>query len=192
MFFVNNMETNPYQKKILTIPNIMSFFRLVLIPIIVYLYVVKNSYLWTIILLLISGATDIVDGFIARKFNMISNFGKAIDPIADKLTQLALLCCLLFRFNYMIIPIVLMVIKEVASGITCLVSIKKTKKVNSSVWHGKLTTVSLYSMIAIHLIWFEIPNTYSLVLIGVCVGIMLMSFIMYVNANIKQIKNANK
>ena len=93
---MNNMETNPYQKKILTIPNIMSFFRLVLIPIIVYLYVVKNSYLWTIILLLISGATDIVDGFIARKFNMISNFGKAIDPIADKLTQLALLCCLLF------------------------------------------------------------------------------------------------
>ena len=106
MFSVNSMETNPYQKKILTIPNIMSFFRLVLIPIIVYFYVVKENYLWTLILLVVSGLTDIVDGFIARKFKMISDFGKAIDPIADKLTQLALLCCLLFRFNYMIIPIV--------------------------------------------------------------------------------------
>ena len=192
MFSVNSMETNPYQKKILTIPNIMSFFRLVLIPIIVYFYVVKENYLWTLILLVVSGLTDIVDGFIARKFKMISDFGKAIDPIADKLTQLALLCCLLFRFNYMIIPIVLMVIKEVASGITCLVSIKKTKEVNSSVWHGKLTTVSLYSMIAIHLIWFNIPTYYSLVFVGFCVGIMLMSFIMYINRNLKQIKNAKK
>lgn len=192
MFNVNSMETNPYQKKILTIPNIMSLFRMALIPIIVYLYVVKDNYLWTVILLVVSGATDIIDGFIARKFNMISDFGKTIDPIADKLTQLALLCCLLFRFNYMIFPIVLMVIKEVASGITCLVSIKKTKQVSSSVWHGKLTTVALYSMIVIHLIWYSIPTSYSLVLVGFCVGVMLMSFIMYINAHLKQIKNSNK
>ncbi len=189
---MNCGEGNLYQKKILTIPNIMSFFRLALIPIIVVLYVVKDNYLWTLILLLLSGATDIVDGFVARKFNMISDFGKALDPIADKLTQLALLCCLLFRFNYMLIPIVLMVIKEVASGITCLVSIKRTNKVNSSVWHGKLTTVSLYLMIAIHLIWFNIPRSYSLVFVGFCVGIMLMSFIMYINANIKQIMSTQK
>lgn len=192
MFFVNSAETNPYKKKILTIPNIMSLFRLALIPIIVYLYVENKDYLWTLILLLLSGATDIVDGFIARKFNMISDFGKAIDPIADKLTQLALLCCLVFRFNYMLIPMILMIIKEVASGITCLISIKKTKEVNSSVWHGKLTTVSLYSMIVVHLIWFNIPRSYSLVIVGFCVGIMLMSFIMYVNRNLKQILNANK
>ena len=76
--------TNTYQKKIITIPNILSFFRLCLIPVIVWLYTVKQDYLWTLLILLLSAITDIVDGIIARKFNMISDFGKAFDPVADK------------------------------------------------------------------------------------------------------------
>lgn len=63
--------------------------------------------------LLLSGLTDVVDGIIARKCNMISDFGKAFDPIADKLTQAAMLCCLVVRFNYMLIPLGMLVIKEV-------------------------------------------------------------------------------
>lgn len=138
---------------------------------------------------MLSGATDIVDGIIARKYNMVSNFGKAFDPIADKLTQMAMLFCLVFRFNYMTVPLVLLVIKEVVTGITSLVSIKRTGTVKGAVWHGKLTTVSLYSMMAIHIVWFNIPHAISLILVGVCIGIMLMSFIMYSIQNIKAIKN---
>ncbi|MBE6572752.1 MAG: CDP-alcohol phosphatidyltransferase family protein [Ruminococcaceae bacterium] len=178
-----------YQNKILTIPNILSFFRLCLIPVIVWLYVGKQDYLWTLLILTLSGVTDIVDGIIARKYNMISNFGKAFDPIADKLTQMAMLFCLVSRFKYMTVPLVLLVIKEVVTGITSLVSIKRTGTVKGAVWHGKLTTVSLYSMMAIHIVWFNIPHAISLILVGVCIGIMLMSFIMYSIQNIKAIKN---
>lgn len=182
-------STNTYQKKIITIPNILSFFRLCLIPVIVWLYTVKQDHFLTLIILVLSGVTDIVDGIIARKCNMISDFGKAFDPVADKLTQMAMLFCLVSRFPYMMIPFVLLVVKEVFTGITALITIKRTNTVKGAVWHGKLTTVSLYSMMAIHIVWFNIPHAISLILVGVCIGIMLMSFIMYSIQNIKAIKN---
>lgn len=181
-------STKNYQNKIITIPNILSFFRLCLIPVIVWLYTVKQDYFWTLLILLLSAITDIVDGIIARKCNMISNFGKAFDPVADKLTQMAMLFCLVSRFPYMMIPFVLLVVKEVFTGITALITIKRTNTVKGAVWHGKLTTVALYSMMAIHLLWYNIPRTVSLILVGICIGIMLMSFIMYSIQNIKAIK----
>ena len=182
-------STNTYQKKIITIPNILSFFRLCLIPVIVWLYTVKQDHFLTLIILVLSGVTDIVDGIIARKCNMISDFGKAFDPVADKLTQMAMLYCLVSRFPYMMIPFVLLVVKEVFTGITALITIKRTNTVKGAVWHGKLTTVALYSMMAIHLLWYNIPRAVSLILVGICNGIMLMSFILYAIQNIKAIKN---
>lgn len=182
-------STNTYQKKIITIPNILSFFRLCLIPVIVWLYTVKQDHFLTLIILVLSGVTDIVDGIIARKCNMISDFGKAFDPVADKLTQMAMLFCLISRFPYMMIPFVLLVVKEVFTGITALITIKRTNTVKGAVWHGKLTTIALYSMMAIHLLWYNIPRAVSLILVGICIGIMLMSFILYTIQNIKAIKN---
>ena len=186
---MQDSKDSRYKNKILTIPNVLSFFRLCLIPIIVWLYISKEDYFWTLIVLLLSGLTDVVDGIIARKCNMISDFGKAFDPIADKLTQAAMLCCLVVRFNYMLIPLGMLAIKEVVTGITALISIKKTEQVEGAVWHGKLTTVVLYLMMAVHLVWFNIPTTVSLIMVGVCIGIMIMSFIMYSVRNIKAIKN---
>lgn len=186
---MQDSKDSRYKNKILTIPNVLSFFRLCLIPIIVWLYISKEDYFWTLMALLLSGLTDVVDGIIARKCNMISDFGKAFDPIADKLTQAAVLCCLVVRFNYMMIPLGMLVIKEVVTGITALISIKKTEQVEGAVWHGKLTTVVLYLMMAVHLVWFNIPTTVSLIMVGVCIGIMIMSFIMYSVRNIKAIKN---
>ena len=85
------------KKQILTIPNLLSVVRLALIPVIVWLYSYEKNYYAAIGVILLSGATDIIDGWIARHFNMISDFGKALDPLADKLTQAALLLCLLSK-----------------------------------------------------------------------------------------------
>ena len=185
---MTNANSNNYQKKILTIPNILSFFRLCLIPLIVWLYIEKQNYLLTLLILILSALTDIVDGIIARKCNMTSDFGKIFDPVADKLTQAAMLYCLVSRFNYMMIPLVFLCIKEISTAITSLISFKRAKEVKGAAWHGKLTTVVLYSMMAIHLIWFDIPPVISLILVGITVGIMIMSFIMYSVQNIKAIK----
>ena len=82
-----------FRGKILTIPNILSLIRVCLIPLFVWLYLAQDDVLATAIVLLLSGLTDALDGFIARHFNMISDFGKALDPFADKLMVLSALVC---------------------------------------------------------------------------------------------------
>ena len=70
------------------VPNILTIVRFILIPFIVY-FAMKEQYIITTIILIISGITDILDGIIARKFNFITDFGKLMDPLADKATQVA-------------------------------------------------------------------------------------------------------
>ena len=177
-----------YKHKIITIPNILSLFRLLLIPVIMWLYIVKKDPLWTTAILVLSGVTDVVDGIIARKCHMISDFGKAFDPVADKLTQIAMLFCLVSRFKWMLLPLCVMVVKEVTAGILGLLVIRKTGKVDGSVWHGKATTVSLYSMMAIHLLWFNIPGVISGILIGACTALALLSAYMYTRENVRKLR----
>ena len=174
--------------KIVTIPNVLSLLRLLLIPLILWMYVVKHDPLWTCAILVLSGVTDIVDGIIARRCHMVSDFGKAFDPVADKLTQIAMLFCLVTRFRWMLLPLCVMVVKEVAAGILGLVVIRKTGNVDGAVWHGKATTVSLDSMMAIHLIWFNIPGVLSGILIGACTALALLSAFMYTRENVKKLQ----
>ncbi len=181
-----------YKDKIITIPNILSLFRLSLIPVIVWLYVLRQDYLWTTIVLAVSGFTDIADGIIARKCHMVSDFGKAFDPVADKLTQIAMLLCLVTRFHWMLLPLCVMVVKEVSAGILGLLVLRKTGKVEGAVWHGKATTVSLYSMMIIHLIWFNIPGVISGILIGACTALALLSAFMYSRGNLKKLQGRRK
>lgn len=182
------MDNANYKNKILTIPNLLSFFRLCLIPVMIWLYTVQENYGLTTLVLLLSGITDVVDGIIARKCNMVSDFGKAFDPIADKLTQVAVMFCLVTRFPWMILPLVLLVIKELFTGITSLMTIRKTGKVEGAVWHGKITTVLLYAMMGIHLIWFHIPPLVSGFLIGISTGMMLLSAVGYAMRNFRMLK----
>ena len=174
-----NTQKKDYQNKIITIPNLMSAFRLCLVPVFVWLYCVKQNYFWTTLTLMLSGLTDIVDGIIARKFHMISNLGKILDPIADKLTQIAMLFCLVSRFPYMVCPLVVLVAKEFFDGVTGLMVIHKTGKVEGAEWHGKVLTVLLYLMMLVHLIWYDIPTAVSNILILACVAMMVISLVLY-------------
>jgi cardiolipin synthase len=152
-------------------------------------------YLLTLMLVILSAATDVIDGIIARRFNLVSDVGKILDPIADKLTQLAVLGCLVMNFWYMLIPVGLLVVKELFAGIVVLVAIKKTGVVNSSVWHGKLTTVLLYGVMGLHLLWPTIPQVLSYILVFACTGVMIMSAILYailMFGRIKKAKQSNK
>ena len=169
------------KNQILTIPNILSFFRLALIPLIVWIYVFRDSPEWTVAILTLSGATDIVDGFIARRFNMTSDFGKAIDPLADKLTQIAVLFCLLTRFPLILLPIVIMLIKEIGSFILRFIVYKKTERVECADWHGKATTVLIYLTMLIHILWpfLKLPGEVSNISILATTVMMIFSCILY-------------
>lgn len=181
-------EGNNTQSKILTIPNILSFFRLCLIPVFMWLYCVEKNYIWTGIILILSGITDTIDGFVARRFHMISDLGKVLDPIADKLTQAAMLFCLLTRYPLMIVPLGLMVFKEFFMGETGFLVIQKTGKVFGADWHGKVNTWLLYAMMIIHVFWYNIPDQVSKILIGICVVMMLISLVLYGRHNLKALK----
>jgi len=176
-----------YSKKIITVPNILSLFRICLIPLIMWFYCVREDYLWTTLMLTLSGLTDVVDGIIARKCNMISDFGKAFDPIADKLTQMAMMLCLVTRYPLMAIPLVILVVKEVISGVLNLITIKRTGQVFGALWHGKLNTVLLYVMMVTHLLWFNIPYSVSNALIYCCIIMMLLSGTLYTLRSIQKL-----
>lgn len=179
---------NEYTHKMITIPNAMSVFRLLLIPLFVWLYCAKEEYWYAALVLFISGMTDIIDGWIARKFNMISEFGKALDPIADKLTQMAVLICLVTRFPMVLVLVILFVIKEFIMGITGLLVIRKTGRVYGADWHGKVNTFLLYLIIAIHVVWPAIPVALSDTLLCICFATMTASLVLYVMRNCRILK----
>lgn len=184
-------KTVDYSKKIVTIPNLLSLFRLLLIPVIFWTYFGRRDLLMTSLVLILSGVTDIVDGWVARHFNMISDLGKMLDPVADKLTQMAMLACLVDRYRLMLVPLILLIIKELFAAVTGIMSIYKTKVVMGAVWHGKVTTASLYTMMIIHLVWLNIPAVVSNIIIGLCVAVMLLSFVLYGIRNIRMIKTGH-
>ncbi len=128
------------------IPNILTVARFFLIPIVIY-FILKEQYILAFVFLVISGLTDVLDGFIARKFNFITNFGKLIDPLADKTTQIAVLLTLAFKDIIPFWIIIVVVIKEAAmiAGASFLYG---KELVVSSRWFGKLATVLFYVAIA--------------------------------------------
>ena len=174
-------------RKILTIPNLLSLLRMIMIPQLMWLYLRKQDYVRTVILLALSGATDVLDGIIARKFDMISDFGKAFDPVADKLTQMAMLYCVGTTFPEIRFLLILLVVKEVLSGIMSLISIKKTGQVQGAQWHGKAVTVLLYTLIADRIV----PGLLSHALLIVCAGMMLLSMALYWKRHWNSIREAS-
>lgn len=175
-------------KKVFTIPNILSFFRICLIPVIVWLYCMEHQYQYAGYVLILSGVTDMADGFIARKFHMISDLGKILDPIADKLTQAVMLICLTIRFPLMLIPFILMVFKETFMGITGFLVMHRKGIVEGANWHGKVATILLDVMMILHAFWFNIPEVVSTGLIF-CSSVMIcVSFVLYGIRNINQLR----
>lgn len=171
------------QKRIFTIPNVLSMLRLCMIPFIVWFYLGKGDNRTTGILLIISGITDQVDGFIARRFNMITDVGKVLDPVADKLTQATVLFCLAMRFPLMFIPLALMVVKEIFMLISGYLVFKKNSTVYGARWHGKVATALLYGTMIVHVFWEKIPRTVSTSLILLSTIMIFVSMIFYLRQN---------
>lgn len=164
---------------ILTIPNLLSLLRILLIPLIIWLYCGRKQYAATIAVIAISGASDIIDGRIARKFHMVSDVGKVLDPIADKLTQAALVICLTARYPWMWALLVLFAVKECLMLLWGYLTLKSTDTINSAKWYGKLSTVAVYAVMMILIFFVDIPEAGANALILLCGVMMLLSLVMY-------------
>lgn len=185
--------TNKYvykkkENKFLTVPNVLSLFRIALIPVIVWLYAISGNMVWSGVVLIVSGLTDIADGWIARHYNMVSEVGKALDPIADKLTQGAVLLSMIFRYPLLVFPFILLLAKEAFVGFTGLLLIQKSGAVYGAEWHGKAATCLIYAVLLLHLFWTKIPPAATLVSVILASGMMLISLFLYGVRNLKLLK----
>ena len=166
------------KNQILTIPNLLSVVRIALIPVIVWLYSFEQNYHAAIGVILLSVATDIVDGWIARHFNMISDFGKALDPLADKFTQAALLC-LLSKYELMWALIIVFGACEITKFTLGIIIAKKHDEVNSAKWYGKANTVVIYATMMALILFPEMSAAVAIVLMLFCGAVMIAAHILY-------------
>lgn len=167
------------RKNILTVPNLLSLFRLLLIPVIIWLYCGGKQYHATAAVIALSGFTDILDGKIARRFHMVSDIGKVLDPIADKLTQAALVICLITRYPWMWALLMLFLIREGLMIRWGYLALKHTDTVNSAKWHGKAATVVLYAVMMLIIFFGNIPDTVAKALMILCASLMFLSLVLY-------------
>lgn len=169
-------------KEIWTIPNLLSIIRLILVPVFISYYLnaeTINDYRIAGLIILFSGVTDLIDGIIARKFNQITDLGKLIDPVADKVTQAAIVFCLMVRYEYMWIIVLLFVIKELSMLAWNIVLIKKHKKLDGALWYGKVSTAVFYACMTILVAFPDLSAAFANSLMLITGFFLLLSFVLY-------------
>ena len=174
-----------WKKDIWSIPNLLSLFRLVLIPVYVSIYLhaeTREQYILAGCILAVSCLTDMIDGKIARKFNMITTLGKMLDPLADKLTQLTLTLCLSLKYPVLYPVLALLVVKELVQLALGVLFLRRGKMLPGALMAGKVSTTVLFvSLIALVLLP-GMPGT-AVNCIAVIDSVFLaISFISYLHA----------
>lgn len=170
------MVRKDWKEEVFTIPNLLSLFRLILIPVYMAIYLNAKEirdYLTAGIILAVSCLTDMVDGKIARKFHMISTVGKILDPLADKLTQFSLLLCLAIHYHVLWTVFSLFVMKELFQLIAGILSIKHGFILKGALISGKVcTTVLFVSLVAMVIFYRMSPLVVNV--IAMVDGVFLM------------------
>ncbi len=187
-----------------TIPNWLCFIRIALIPVFTVLFV-KGQYLWAFIAMIVAALTDVFDGKIARKFNMVSNLGKILDPIADKLSQMAIVIILIVKFwqNDGIVKYIffLFIFKELIMIVGGAILLSKGLRPTAAEIWGKIATVVFYvfmiTIIAVGSpdgplvnVWIfkQLPNTVTTIMVIISAVLAFVSLFGYATGFIKQIK----
>ncbi len=167
----------------------MSLFRILLIPVFIWLYLGQKRYIPALLVLLLSCLTDLMDGWVARRFQMVSDLGKILDPVADKLTQGIVLICLVWEFPILLIPLIVLIVKECLTAVTNIWAIRKSGEVHGAELHGKITTWLLDFLLFIHVLWHGIPFRLSAILVVLCVLSMILSMVLYLEQNIRTLNH---
>lgn len=190
-----------------TIPNLLSVIRILLIPVFAYLFY-NDEKIWAVVILAISGLSDTFDGQIARKFNQISDLGKVLDPVADKLTQIAIAIMLLIDFKSAQNPIInalgwvflVFLIKEGIMIVGGLIMLLLNIRPGAAEFWGKAATVVFYVgmviIIAIgpevgalnSLLGFELPNVLTGAIVVLCAIMTIAAFLSYMPETFRQFK----
>lgn len=194
------IQNEELSNRTFTIPNIISMFRIILItPFVVFF--LRHDYIVAAIILIVSGISDFLDGVIARKFHQESELGKILDPLADKLTLIAVGICLIFIEPFVLPLMIIMVTKDLLMLIGGSIVIKQGVIPPKSKWYGKLSTVLFYVTVSLivvmkifNLINYSGAHIVLLVMLSVTAVMMLFSLINYIGMFVqiqKDLKNTD-
>lgn len=187
-----------------TIPNLLSFMRIVLIPVFAVL-LIKDQFIWAVIVITIAQLTDWFDGMIARKLNQVSALGKVLDPIADKLSQISIIIVLIYKYSDNAIKYLFMffIIKElllIGGGVILIAN--GFKPFAAEIWGKLATTVFCIVMITVlaigengalcDILGFTLPNAVTWVLVGISAAFTLGSLLGYIPGFVKELKKKNE
>lgn len=189
----------------LTIPNLLSLIRIILIPVFGVLFY-RGEMLWAVIILVLSGLTDLFDGKIARKFNQVSELGKVLDPVADKLTQMTIAIILFLTFqkseNSTMIwfkwVFLFFVAKELLMVVVGAVMIAVGLKPSAAEIYGKVATFAYYFVMGLVITFgpevgalrnvFTLPDNIMMVLVIISAILTFVALLSYIPNTLKQFK----
>ena len=167
----------------LTIPNALSLLRILIVPFAAWAFL-KDQLLLAVILVAISGLTDCFDGIIARKFNQITELGKMLDPLADKLTQGVVALCLVVRYAAIRPFFLLFIFKELVMLCCAIVLLKRKKRPCAAKWYGKVATTLFYISVGfilvmdgvLHMPWEVYSGTTYVLLLATALMMLYSAF----------------
>jgi cardiolipin synthase len=179
------MFVKNWKKDIFTIPNLLSLFRLLLIPVYIVIYLNAEDatdYYLAAGILTVSCLTDLIDGKIARHFNMITSLGKLLDPVADKATQFALILCLTMKHKVLRYIMALFVLKESFQLIAGGILLRKKRMLKGALISGKVCTTVLFISLILMVMLPELNNRIINIIAIIDLAFMLVAFIEYIAA----------
>ena len=195
-----------------TVPNLLSVIRIILIPVFAVLYM-KGYIWWSVLILAVSGLSDFFDGKIARKFDQVSNLGKMLDPIADKLTIFAIAIVLFIKFKNaqsqsmqaFAWVFLLFIAKDIIMLLGGALIIALGARPSPAAIYGKVATFMFYAVMLLILAFgpevgaisginsaYTLPEIVMYILVVIAVILTFVAFISYIPASVKQILGKDK
>lgn len=179
------MFSKDWKKEVLTIPNLLSLLRLFLIPVYVVIYLKASKpsdFLAAGSVLALSCLTDMIDGKIARRYNLITTVGKVLDPFADKATQFAITICLSKKYPILCPILSLFIVKELFQLVACILAFLKGKALPGALWAGKVCTTVLFISFITLVLFPNLASFYVTLIAAVDFIFLLISFLSYILA----------
>lgn len=169
------------KKEIFSIPNILCYFRILLVPVFIYTFFIleKDTHYFSVVILTVSSVTDFLDGYIARKYNMITELGKLIDPVADKLTQITVAIALIYNYPAYFWLAAIIFVKDLMLAVVGLYIFKKKGKyMDGAGIPGKIATC-VFFIVSIILLAFSIDLATANIMIYTTVVLMFIAMVYY-------------
>lgn len=179
-----------YLANIWNVPNVLTMIRLLLIPVFVLLHALGYGKM-ALLVFCIASATDWLDGYIARRYHLITDFGKLMDPLADKLMVCTALIMQGLRGVFPVPAIVIVILKELTMIYGSSYMLHKGVVVYANIW-GKLAQVSFIAALVLSF-WHEDFNAMALpidrVFLWIAVVIAIIALVDYTRASLRTLRS---